>query len=623
MTRDHELDRILDQWFTLGAEGAPEGAVDRALAIAWATPQSVPFGRRASSGPWAWLPRTGMRLAITLALLVALAATAVMVGMQPRPTTTTFTSERYGYRLTLGTDWTIERAAEDWSLSQPWDAPPAADRFIRDGHQFAVVSRRAVGHPTVEHWSETFVGDRPELVDALTDPKCVDPAGVAPPIRTATYVGWQAAIIGEQSGVVRVGCGFIDAVVIVRDRAYVLSMFTGRQALADFAAFEAIVGGVEFLPELVKASPSPPVPSPTPAVPTPSPTPTPVETFESELYDYRLEVPVTWTVEPATERWTGGQPRFAGPYADRFETPRTLSIVAVELPDAATVETWIGSVPRPSAYEISGGGHRHCVFRGGGTTIMEGAGAHTAWQPTALVGRPAYVRALCGQVDAVIADGDRVVVLGLDTGRSLSGKVGVLEAIVAGLDLGPLPQDEPEPLEPLDRITFTSARHGYRASVPWRSERRMAVRPLEDIRVVTGDGTDGRFDGIADDGSDLVWVASVPVGAGVTAADVARTLPRRQSGSPDGPRGLACTGPSETVGGLPPESWVPTSIGDVPAMERDSCFFIDVVAVVGGRAYLISGRSQVPASTRAAGRTYLDAFLASLEFLPAQADDTE
>ncbi len=622
MTRDHELDRILDQWFTLGAEGAPEGAVDRALAIAWTTPQSVPFGRRGSSGSWAWLPRIGVRVGIAL-LLVALAATAVMIGTRPRPTTITFSSERYGYRLTLGTDWTIERATEDWSLAQPWDAPPAADRFVRDGQRFAVVSRRAVDDATADHWSETFVSDRPELVDSGTDPRCVDPAGVAPPIRTAGDLGWQDAIIGQQSGVVRIGCGFVDAVVIVRDRAYVLSMFSGRQPLADLAAFEEIAGTVEFVPELVEASPSPPVPSLTPAVPTPSPTATPVATFESELYDYRLEVPATWTVEPATERWTGGQPRFAGPYADRFKIPRTLSIVAVELPDGATVESWIGSVPRPSAYEISGGGHRHCVFRGPGTTTMEGAGAHTAWQPTTLVGRPAYLRALCGQVDAVIADGDRVVVLGLDTGRSLSGEVGKLHAVVAGLDLGPVPAAETEPLDPHGTISITSTHHGYRAPVPWRWERRMATRPLAELRVVQGTGSDVRFDRLADDGTHLIWVASTPVGAGVTAADVARSLPRRQAGAADDLAGLSCTLAGETVTGLAPEAWIPTSIGDVPAMERDSCFFIDVVAVVGGRAYLISGRSPVATSTFAGGRLYLDEFLGSFEFLPAEADDTE
>jgi hypothetical protein len=368
-------------------------------------------------------------------------------------------------------------------------------------------------------------------------------------------------------------------------------------------------------------SEAPPAPAVVPAVESPegpSPTPVPNVTFTSELYDYRLVIPATWDVTPATDRWTGGEPRFEGPYADRFGADQ-LSIVSVDLPSGAPVESWIGEVPRPAAWAITGSANRFCDFDG---RWFEGAGAHAKWTATTLSGRPAYIRALCGQVDAVIDDGDRAVIVGLQTGRSVTGDTDALRAVVAGLDLGAPPAAARDRLGPNDDITYSSRRHGYRATVPWPLERQMAIESLPGAMLTDGDAMDPRVDRIGIRGDRGLWVASVPIGA-VTAADVARSVPRRQGGSPDGAAGLTCTLEGRFASRLPPESWRSTAIGEVPAMERDSCYFIDVVAVVGGRAYLISARSPDASSTFASARIYLDDFLATLEFLPAEAVDPE
>jgi hypothetical protein len=320
-----------------------------------------------------------------------------------------------------------------------------------------------------------------------------------------------------------------------------------------------------------------------------------------------------------------GRSRTEGPYADRIGPGGRLTIVSIGLPEGATIEALVGNhVPRPEAYDPRPDGHEDCTYHHAtGVRILLSAGAYTVWQPAVLAGRTAYIRALCGQVDAVIADGPRVLIVGLETGRRLDGDIDALRTVLDGLDIGPPPTTEAGRLDPDAAVSFTSPLHGYRAAVSWRFDRLMANRPLSEAALVRGAAPDVRRDRIVDSGSRQLWIASTPVEPHVTAADVALSLPRRQAGSSGGLDGLTCPEDRETVRRVPPETWTLTSIGDVAAMERDSCYFIDVVAVVGGRAYLISARSPVRSDTSDGVRKYVDDFLATLEFLPAEAVDPE
>jgi hypothetical protein len=110
-----------------------------------------------------------------------------------------------------------------------------------------------------------------------------------------------------------------------------------------------------------------------------------------------------------------------------------------------------------------------------------------------------------------------------------------------------------------------------------------------------------------------IMAASTPLPEGMSIDEwIAQTLPSRQRG--DDVRACSRPGGGGTTMGLPPERWVKRPLGRREARERDSCFTIDVVVQVGGRAYLFTGTSERAARTPTELRRPFDEFLASITF---------
>jgi hypothetical protein len=120
----------------------------------------------------------------------------------------------------------------------------------------------------------------------------------------------------------------------------------------------------------------------------------------------------------------------------------------------------------------------------------------------------------------------------------------------------------------------------------------------------------------------MIFAASTPVPPGTTLeAWVEEHAPSRQTLDPGGDA-WQCRGPgSGTWMHIPYAPWRPWQVGDHEAIERDGCFFIDVVAIVGDRAYLFTTRSSAVIQTPVSTRAHFDEFLETVEFTPQTAID--
>jgi hypothetical protein len=221
---------------------------------------------------------------------------------------------------------------------------------------------------------------------------CRIPVGGSTTMIPAGPGAFETQLVAGHPARVRAQCGYVAAVVLVKDLMYAMSFYTGVSPSADLDLFD------RFASTLVFDAVAPRAPT----------------GFVSPLYDYALQVPAGWEAQAATASWPGTGPTAEAPVADVFESPGTkpgarsahrFSVVAMEVSPGLDAQAWARkhiALP-PEVEEMGAPGHRHCRF--GGMMVDEPIGD---WYATRIGGHPAFAREVCRTVDAVVVVGDHL-----------------------------------------------------------------------------------------------------------------------------------------------------------------------------------------------------------------------
>lgn len=320
---------------------------------------------------------------------------------EPPPLRAQVTSSQYGYRLRPQVDATLRGATAQWTGAGPWDAAPTADRFESAGQEFTVtvvdiapettaaafvaahgMSRQGFGAPNGETWS------------------CRRGQTMIPGISVA-HLRWIERTIAGHPGLVRAACGFVDAVVIVDARAWVLSSFTKLAHGADLDAFDAVAFTIEL----------------------------PAATFISTVYGYRITPRSDAVARLATERWDGTGPWDKAPTADRFLSPgQNFTIAAVDA-DAGTTATRFVDANEliREEFRFARAGEWSCRRFGGGVKMV--GVEQMRWQDRSIAGHRAVARAACGYFDAVVVVGTQAWVISSFTTPQPGANVEAFDAV--------------------------------------------------------------------------------------------------------------------------------------------------------------------------------------------------
>jgi hypothetical protein len=127
---------------------------------------------------------------------------------------TTFVSDRYGYALDHPVDWIVRPSGRSWVPGELPSRSDASDGFedprLGSPYSFAVASARVSDGMSEADWIARYVPPRGRW--------CRPRIAPAPP------APWAPVTIDGQQGAMRRACGFVDAVVVVDRRAYVISV---------------------------------------------------------------------------------------------------------------------------------------------------------------------------------------------------------------------------------------------------------------------------------------------------------------------------------------------------------------------------------------------------------------
>jgi hypothetical protein len=303
MTDDRSLARTLERaarsWIEVGPTAAPPHVVDEALALIDHTPQERDWF------PWR-LPH--MTSSARVAALVAIGAlilagafallgpgssgltppspapsahsSAAVAPSPPSATVTppanglsqTFTSEVYGYSVGFPAGWQAYTAERLWVAGDTnlWNSGYNDALSDLAGKRFSGASQRLATGQTPESWLAAHASG----------------ADVAswPTILIDGRKGYVSAdALRAFGGTMARGARFIDAVVVVGDRAYNFNM-DGKVDRATFDAFLATIKLDPTSPGLLPALDA---------------------TFVSPWYGYRIPIASTWTTKAATAHWHG------------------------------------------------------------------------------------------------------------------------------------------------------------------------------------------------------------------------------------------------------------------------------------------------------------------------------
>jgi hypothetical protein len=184
---------------------------------------------------------------------------------------------------------------------------------------------------------------------------------------------------------VRSLCGHLDATVWVGDRLYSVSLSSGHEVVGDIDAFQALVEQLRFTDRVNPSALGPDAPG--------------TRRFKSDRHGYTIRVPEGWKV--SKERRTDV-------YTEPVEVPRRFTVTARSLGGKFVDYAWLAKyVLDPSA--VNGTLCRSAD--GTARPILSYMRASRAWAEAEVAGRPARLRGLCGQVQAVIQVGDTAYLL--------------------------------------------------------------------------------------------------------------------------------------------------------------------------------------------------------------------
>lgn len=172
------------------------------------------------------------------------ADTMVFPSAIPEAPRSTYTSDVYGYRITPRYDAVPRLATARWDGSGAWDRAPTADRFMSPGQKFTVVSVEVPRETTVESVTESLGMDKRRFPLPPDAGPCRSRGsqGVLP----RADLRWVEHPIAGRSGLIRAVCGYVDAVVIVDGRAWVMSSLTSRRPGGNVEAFDEVANTIEF-----------------------------------------------------------------------------------------------------------------------------------------------------------------------------------------------------------------------------------------------------------------------------------------------------------------------------------------------------------------------------------------
>jgi hypothetical protein len=289
-----------------------------------------------------------------------------------------FDSDLFDYRVRHPVTW-----AEFDS-----DAPERPDRIAGLGYTWKGISHSVTPGTSLSRYIKAHPLQR------LDDGLCIVERGgmrvARPPVGS---LDWKPTRIDGRRALRRSVCGFVDAVVIVDDRAFTFTL-ERDSVKGDPKLFATIAATIE-LPRQ----------------------------FESDVHDYRIALRPAWQARPAAD---------AGD-ADRFDGPASLElrIGTRPYPGGEPVEWAEKHLPR---HAVDPGGRTGCWWNGGGIIWTGVTDEH--FKSAVVAGHDAAIRSACGFIDAAIDVGDRIYVLTMESPRHMPGGDGAaFDALIQRLAL--------------------------------------------------------------------------------------------------------------------------------------------------------------------------------------------
>jgi hypothetical protein len=324
MTGRNDTERILDAFLAPEHEQLPDRVVDTALTEIARTPQ-----RRALRVPWRFPQMTNPQRAaagiatVAIVFVGALAfsfrspsngadgsaptatspsasSSAPATSPPPSPTamadsdlSSSFVSDRYGYTVPIGPDWSTRKATLTWT--GPDNSRPVIDEFGLDASTvaFNAASEPLAEGQTVEAWLDLFQSPENEASDCM---------GGSP-------AGWPTRQLGGRAWTIQQGCYGTSAIAVQDGRVYVLTC-GGCNATTEDAnrLFDRLLEGIELHPELARDIP---------------PAPQLDGVYTSRQHGYTLHYPAQWALL--------GRAAEFGP-SDRMPVPQNPSLDVIGSP---------------------------------------------------------------------------------------------------------------------------------------------------------------------------------------------------------------------------------------------------------------------------------------------------
>jgi hypothetical protein len=229
-------------------------------------------------------------------------------------TDATFQSQIHGYAVTVAGGTRIFPATAPWTWGTARD-DAATDVFMLSKGRMSVASTQIPEGVSDDAWiDETFP---PRFGGPLG--RCV--GKTTGPMGAGTQA-WSERTAGNLAWRVRQGCGYMEALLIADDRAWILELkgphfyLSARPAMrAEFTAFLD-----SFVP----------------------PGKEPGTTYTSQRYGYMISFPGSREIFPAQETWTAGQNGQRGRFVDVFSGPiSTVSVFSTPIADSGRLESWL------------------------------------------------------------------------------------------------------------------------------------------------------------------------------------------------------------------------------------------------------------------------------------------
>jgi hypothetical protein len=502
-----------------------------------------------------------------------------------------FASDLYDYQVAYPATWRSVPATERWTPGQAWDRTPNADRFVSPDppaleRVFSVVTTPIDGEEDIDRWIAGSLPERTQFEVHETDGESGHCAVPHPGGNGEAAFGdarkhvFVPATIGGQPARVRWNCGVVDAVVFAPDRAYVLALSIGLDALDyrrsnyprenDLAGFAALIRTLD-APGLAAADGAGAAGAVTRLRFGPD------QEFTSTWYGYRIRHSEAMTAQDAGSTWRPADdwPRGADHFSGLGESYR---IASAPIQAGMTAAEW-ERAPRdlPS-------------FEGCPT-------AEASWDKATIGGQPGAIRVddRCGYGEAYAMAGGRVYAMM----GTLTTKADMLD-FLSTIELRPQdvpgaaasPPVDPNAPYPALPVTIRSNLYGY--SIGARSD---TVHTLASSRWLPGQMWDrpGSAD-MYESGAGTLTIASTPATAHEDIdAWMASNLPRRTGYRLMDERtcGWSRSGSFSAISLSPDEpplvdAFLEARIGGREARVRSVCGYVDAVVIAADRAFVLS-----------------------------------